>query len=115
MVKASRTRRPTGSPHAPVRTVRVEDDLWNKAKRRAAYDGVTISSVLYALVEGYAKGLLDMPKVQVIYSQPRTPQAEPSVSFDTVTGGGLSVYSSGGIPVSDKPLKPQGLVPVESA
>ncbi len=68
-------RRPAGSDNNPVRSVRVSDELWERAKRRAAYDGVTMSHVLLMIVEGYANGLLNLPKVQVIYAAP-TP-AEP--------------------------------------
>lgn len=67
----NRIRRPNGAPEAPVRSVRVGNELWEKARRRADYEGLTMSGVLYAMVEGYAAGLLDMPKTQVVYVQPR--------------------------------------------
>lgn len=60
-------RRPNGSPEAPVRSVRITDPLWAKAKMRADHDGVTMSEVLSSFVKGYADGYLDLPQVQVVY------------------------------------------------
>lgn len=60
----------------PARSVRVGDDVWLKAKKRAEFDGVTISHVIYVLLEGYAKGYLNLPQVEVRYSQPRMPDRE---------------------------------------
>jgi hypothetical protein len=57
----------------PVRSVRVGDPLWEKAKRRAAYEGITMSQFLYAMVEGYANNQIGMPQVQVVYHQPVVP------------------------------------------
>jgi hypothetical protein len=56
--------------------VRVGDELWNKAVNRATYDGVTISQVLYAFVEGYARGLIDLPRIEVIYAPPKPPKSD---------------------------------------
>lgn len=64
--------RPTGSGQAPVRSVRVTDEVWEAARRRAAYEGVTMSHVVNQIVEGYSRGLIDMPKVVVTYVPPRT-------------------------------------------
>lgn len=68
---ATAQRRPNGVPHAPVRSVRVPEDVWQSAKRRATYEGVTMSHVLASIVEGYAQGLLDLPKITVSYSSPK--------------------------------------------
>jgi hypothetical protein len=54
-----------------ARSVRVADTVWERAKNRAAYDGTNISKVINALLEGYSKGLLDLPRVEVHYTQPR--------------------------------------------
>lgn len=67
----AKARRPMGTNRAPVRSVRVSDEVWEAAKRRAAYEGVTMSTVLVEFAEGYAKGLVDRPKVTVTYSPPR--------------------------------------------
>lgn len=64
-------RRPNGSRTLPVRSLRCSDEVWDAARRRAAYEGVTISHVLNLMVEGYAQGLLDMPRVRVMYQPPR--------------------------------------------
>jgi hypothetical protein len=67
----TRPRRVKGA--SPARSVRVSDEVWDPARRRAAYDDVSISHVINALLEGYAKGLLNLPKVQVTYQQPKQP------------------------------------------
>jgi hypothetical protein len=54
----------------------VSNEVWEKAKRRATYEGVTISHVLALIAEGYAAGLLDLPRVQVTYTQPMTQTAD---------------------------------------
>jgi hypothetical protein len=74
-----RARRPSGAKEEPVRSVRVGDELWEKLKRRAAYEGVTASNVLFAFVEGYAAGLVDMPVVRPVYSPPRQPAVQVEV------------------------------------
>lgn len=64
-------RRPNGSPEAPVRSVRITDPLWAKAKRRADHEGVTMSEVLASFVQGYADGYIDMPQVKIVYHKPK--------------------------------------------
>jgi hypothetical protein len=51
----------------PARSVRVADDVWEKAKARARAEGVTVSRVAALLIEGYAAGVLATPKLTVIY------------------------------------------------
>jgi len=55
----------------PVRSVRVSDAVWEAARRRASLDGVTMSHVMLTFVEGYAKGLVDLPRVTIQYAPPR--------------------------------------------
>lgn len=71
---ASRGKRPAGSVPDPVRSVRVSDAVWETARRRATYEGVTMSHVMLTFVEGYAKGLVDLPRVTVQYAQPQPQQ-----------------------------------------
>jgi hypothetical protein len=40
----------------PIRTVRVDDELWTAAKARAAREGVSVSSVLVAALRAYVAG-----------------------------------------------------------
>lgn len=61
----TRPRRPKGS--MPARSVRVSDEFWEKARSRAEYEGVTVSHVAAVLIEGYAKGLINLPQVKVLY------------------------------------------------
>lgn len=71
----AKRRRPNGSPSVPVRSVRVSDSAWEAARRRAAYEEVTISYVVATIIEGYGKGLIDLPKVTVLYRTSPTEEA----------------------------------------
>lgn len=71
----ARPRRAKGS--TPARSVRISDEVWDRARNRAAYEGTTVSHVISSLLEGYSKGLLNLPKVQVVYGQPKD---EPAAS-----------------------------------
>lgn len=55
----------------PARSVRISDEVWERAKNRAAYEGTTVSHVLASLAEGYSKGLLDLPRVTVTFKAPK--------------------------------------------
>jgi hypothetical protein len=68
-------RRPAGVKEYPTRSVRIADEVWERARRRASLEGVTISHVLSLMVEGYASGLLDMPRTQVVYAPPKKVEA----------------------------------------
>lgn len=59
--------RPRGASDRPARSVRISDSQWTKAKRRASYDGYTISAVAAMLIEGYADGKLNLPKITKTY------------------------------------------------
>lgn len=56
--------------YAPVRSVRVADPLWNKAVRRAEGEGLTMSDVLHRFTEGYANGMVNVPRMQMVYDKP---------------------------------------------
>lgn len=56
------------SKYAPARSVRIDDDLWSRARERAKSDGITISEVINRFVEGYAEGHLDVPQMRMVYS-----------------------------------------------
>jgi hypothetical protein len=64
----------------PARSVRVADDVWERAKRRATYEGSTISHVTALFVEGYANGLLNAPRVRVVYDSATT--VEPGTTVE---------------------------------
>lgn len=68
---ASRARPRKAKGETPARSVRIADETWDRARNRAAYEGVTISYVIGSLLEGYSKGLLNLPKVEVKYTQPK--------------------------------------------
>lgn len=50
-----------------TRSIRIDDETWELAKKRAEREGLTISRLLYLFTDGYARGLLDTPHVQVVY------------------------------------------------
>lgn len=49
-------------------SIRVHNDTWEKAKRRATQEGTIINSVLEEILEGYGNGLINLPKVVKQYS-----------------------------------------------
>ena len=55
-----------------ARSVRIDGPVYAKARRRAREEGVTWSYVIQVLTEGYAEGLIDLPQVEIKYSQPRS-------------------------------------------
>lgn len=55
--------------YATSRSVRISDPVWEKARRRAALDGYKMSAVIQLLVEAYANGLIDTPKIQLAYKR----------------------------------------------
>lgn len=63
-------RRPNGAPESPVRSVRIDNVLWDKARSRAEEEGVTMSEVLAAFTRGYADRHINMPQVHVVYEEP---------------------------------------------
>lgn len=49
-------RRPDGSPPIPIRSIRVHDEVWNRAKQRAAENNETMSAAMVRFLECYANG-----------------------------------------------------------
>lgn len=67
MAKRMQPQRPAGTGYAPVRSVRIEESVWRRALARAKHEGVTMSHVMATLVEGYSRGLVDLPRVQLVF------------------------------------------------
>ena len=65
-------RRPNGTGADPVRSVRISDAVYEKARARAAADGTTVSHVLSLIAEGYAEGLVNLPVTVTIYQDFRS-------------------------------------------
>jgi hypothetical protein len=66
----------TKQPHQPgnptsVHSVRVSDSMWEAAKRRSKLEGVTMNFVVAQILEGYGRGLVDLPRVTKVYQQTR--------------------------------------------
>lgn len=49
-------------------SVRTERTLWAKARARATREGYKMNTVINELLEGYARGVIHMPKVQKQYN-----------------------------------------------
>ena len=49
-------------------SVRTTDELWTKAKRRAEAEGVTMNFVINEILEGYSRGLMNLPRVTKQYA-----------------------------------------------
>lgn len=62
-------RRPEGTTADPVRSVRCSDEVWDRAKRRAEHEGVTLSYVVQTMLDGYGRGLVNLPKVVLRYDR----------------------------------------------
>jgi len=43
-------------PYDKKRTIRVKDDLWDKATAKAASEGTTLAAVIRAALQVYVKG-----------------------------------------------------------
>lgn len=54
-------------------SVRTDDAMWGRAKARAAKEGHTINHVINEILDGYGRGLINLPKVQITkqYETPR--------------------------------------------
>lgn len=52
------TRRAATTPHS----VRTTESLWLSAKRRADSEGVSMAFMVTEIMDGYARGFLDLPK-----------------------------------------------------
>lgn len=50
-----------------TRSIRIEEEIWNRVKARAEQDGVTSSTVAKRLLHGYADGKLPLPRVTMVY------------------------------------------------
>ena len=53
----------------PVRSFRMSGSRWEKARRRAKYEGYSMSHIITTLVDGYAAGAISMPKTKVVYRE----------------------------------------------
>lgn len=53
-----------------VRSIRITQEAWEGAKERARADGTTITAATADLLEGYARGVYQLPTVSVVKSYP---------------------------------------------
>ena len=74
-------KRESTSRYDPIRSVRIGDEVWETARRRANFEGVNMSTVLQRLTEGYARSMINLPRLELVYTKP---QAEPAVAEEEV-------------------------------
>jgi len=41
------------APKTPTRTIRVPDDLWKAVQKKAAAEGITVTSIIISALESY--------------------------------------------------------------
>jgi hypothetical protein len=61
-----------------VRSIRTADASWLAARARATKEGLSMSTVVSELVEGYALGYIDMPKTSKEFTPTRQPATAKS-------------------------------------
>ena len=54
------------------RSFRIEQGIWDKARARAESEGVSVSAVIADLVEGYSRGVYDLPRTKITKQFPTT-------------------------------------------
>ena len=53
----------------PVRTSRISDAVWNKARERAREDSVSMSRMISLLVQGYGERAISLPTVKLVFEE----------------------------------------------
>jgi antitoxin component of RelBE/YafQ-DinJ toxin-antitoxin module len=51
----------------PVRSLRVSDEVWEKAKAMCVEEGITMSELVQRLVAGLASGAIPVPTTTITY------------------------------------------------
>lgn len=62
-----RTKKP-GPKTTASHSVRTRNDLWAAAKRRAEAEGTTLNEAINELLEGYARGMIKLPRIVKQYA-----------------------------------------------
>lgn len=58
------------SPLIP-RSVRIPQNVWDIARKRATEEGTTITAAVTDLLEGYARGVYELPRVRTVKQFPK--------------------------------------------
>lgn len=58
--------RARGQGKTPSRSVRVSDEIWTSAQRRAIYEGHPISYVIQSFLEAYGEGKVNLPRKVIV-------------------------------------------------
>lgn len=60
---------PPGKKKLP-RSFRVDETIWAAARARATREGTSVNSVIGDLIEGYARGVYELPSRRVVTEFP---------------------------------------------
>lgn len=63
--------RPKNPQTLTPRSMRVEQSIWDKARERATAEGRSVSGVMADLLEGYARGVYELPRVEITKKFPQ--------------------------------------------
>lgn len=70
--------RPKNPDNPTTRSFRVSARAWDLAKKRAAAEGTTMSAATGDLVEGYARGIYNLPEKKIVRTFPEMAEAHNS-------------------------------------
>lgn len=57
-------------------SLRCPDVTWARAVARARKEGIQVNTMIREILDGYGRGLIDLPTVTKQYAQPRAEAAE---------------------------------------
>lgn len=63
--------RPKSTKSMLTRSYRVEENVYRAARARATREGTNVNQVISNLVEGYARGVYELPKTKVVREFPK--------------------------------------------
>lgn len=70
------------TPAKASHSVRVTDQSWEAARRRAEMEGTTVNGVVSEIIDGYGRGLIDLPKIIKQYKKASTKPVVVSETAD---------------------------------
>jgi hypothetical protein len=64
----SATRVKVAGQSKPSHSIRTTDEVWLRARRRSVAEGTTINGVMNELLDGYGRGMINLPTITKSYS-----------------------------------------------
>lgn len=53
---------------AVIRSFRIDDSIWERLRERSVEENVSMTYVLTVLADGYGRGLIDLPRRQLVFA-----------------------------------------------